>query len=140
SVASKATVKMRHAFAGAALMLSLLAGCSNGPTAQTGRLDAVAPAPLGLASAADPAQPYRIGARDERSVNVFREPSLSLERVTVDATGGFQMPLLGRVEATGRTTDELAAALQGQLNRYLVEPSVSVNVTNAASYRIVVEG
>ena len=131
---------MRHAFVGVALSLSLLAGCGGRPPVETGRLDKTAPAPLGLASIVDAAQPYRIGARDELSVTVFREAGLSLERVTVDAAGGFQMPLLGRINVAGQTAEQLSATLRTQLGRYLVEPNVAVNVLTTGSYRVVVEG
>lgn len=120
-------------------MLSSLAGCNGGPSVETGRLDPAREAPLGLPAAIE-TQPYRIGARDEISVSVFREPGLSVERVAVDAAGGFQMPLIGRVNVAGQTAEQLSATLRTRLSRYLVQPNVAVNVLTTGSRRVVVEG
>lgn len=131
---------MRYAFVGATLVSSLLAGCGGGPPVKTGRLDNMPMAPLGMAATDDIVRPYRIGVRDELSVIVFREPGLSVERITVDSAGGFQMPLLGRINVAGQTAEQLSVALRIQLGHYLVKPDVAVNVLTTGSYRVVVEG
>ncbi|MCW3837128.1 polysaccharide biosynthesis/export family protein [Sphingomonas canadensis] len=84
---------------------------------------------------------YRILPGDQLSVIVYREPDLSLPGVQVDTAGKFSLPLLGSVDAAGRTAEELAEDIRSRLAaQYLREPKVAVNVASAASQRIVVEG
>ena len=84
---------------------------------------------------------YQIGPQDELSVTVFREPDLSLPQVTVDTSGRFEMALIGRVSAAGKTPDELSTEIRQRYgNRYLVNPDVSVNVMKINSRRLTVEG
>lgn len=122
---------------GVAAPALLTGACMSTPEIRPGIVPAETVAPADLP---DPFGPYRIGATDVISVTVFREPEISLQNVVVDSSGGFQMPLLGRVEASGRTAEELSTNLTRQLDRYIVSPSVAVNVITAASQRIVVEG
>lgn len=84
---------------------------------------------------------YRIGATDMITVTVFQVPDLSLEEVRVDASGNLQMPLIGTVQAAGRTPDELASDIAAALGReYLRNPQVSVTVAEAASQKVTVDG
>jgi polysaccharide biosynthesis/export protein len=70
---------------------------------------------LGCASTSPPNLPpaktaelYRVGASDELTVRVLPDPAI--ERVvTVRPDGRFSFDLIGDVEASGRTTDEIAA-------------------------------
>lgn len=89
---------------------------------------------------ADPT-PYRIGPDDVLAVRVLREPDLSFDSVRVDAEGRFEMPLIGRVDATGKTPDELSGEIKRRYGgNYLVNPQISVNLIEANSKRITVEG
>lgn len=84
---------------------------------------------------------YRIAAGDVLSVIVFQEPDLSLRDVPVDTGGSFAMPLIGRVDAVGKTGFELSEEIARALGRnYLVSPKVSVYVTTSAPRQVVVEG
>ena len=84
---------------------------------------------------------YRIGALDTISVTVFQEPDLSLKDIVVDASGMVSLPLIGSVQAAGRTSAELAADIQQRYGaRYLVNPQVAVGVTVAVSQQVTVEG
>lgn len=84
---------------------------------------------------------YRIGMLDELRVTVFREPELSADNVVVDVAGRISLPLVGPLDAVGRTTDEIAADLRERLNeRYLRDARVSVAVIKAASYVFTIEG
>ena len=84
---------------------------------------------------------YRIGPSDVLDVKVFQEPELSNERLLVDASGSVYMPLIGAVQAAGKTRAELAQEMTARLNeRFLVNPQVSVNVAQAVTQRITIEG
>lgn len=84
---------------------------------------------------------YRIGPLDVLKITVFQEPDLSLEEVPVDASGDVLLPLIGRVEAAGKTGTELSTDIAGRLGeRYLIDPQVSIIVSQSASQNITVEG
>ncbi|WP_164116026.1 polysaccharide biosynthesis/export family protein [Sphingorhabdus sp. Alg239-R122] len=84
---------------------------------------------------------YQIGPQDELSVTVFREPDLSLQQVTVDTGGRFEMALIGQVSAVGKTPQELSSELERRYGEdYLVNPDVAVNILKVNSRRLTVEG
>jgi polysaccharide export outer membrane protein len=82
------------------------------------------------APAVDPAfeTPYVLDAGDKLRVVVFGQEGLS-NSYAVDGAGKISMPLIGVVEARGRTTAELSRAIADQLRRgYVREPHVAVEV------------
>lgn len=83
---------------------------------------------------------YRVAPGDTLTVQVYRVADLSGD-VVVDGTGAFNMPLIGRVEATGKTTDELASDLTTRFGeKYLQSPQVQVVVKAIHSDKITVDG
>lgn len=84
---------------------------------------------------------YRIDALDKISVTVFQEDELSVKDAQVDASGKILLPLIGEVQAAGRTPPELSADIAQALGRkYLVNPQVSVVVDESVSQKVTVEG
>jgi len=72
--------------------------------------------------------PYILGSGDRLRINVFNQPTLS-STYAVDASGTITMPLIGPVEAAGRSTYELKKAIEGRLSKdYLRDPNVSIEV------------
>lgn len=97
--------------------------------------------PFGAEGTSDWVADYRIGPLDELSVTVFQVEDLSFEKLTVGATGLIEMPLIGTVQAAGRTPNELAADLETRLGEnYLRNPRVTVTVTEAASQKVTIDG
>jgi polysaccharide export outer membrane protein len=95
--------------------------------------DAVA---LVRADAAD----YRIGAQDMLEVNVFGIEELK-RSVQVDSGGKILLPLVGQVQAGGRTPGELSADIATALKKtYMKDPQVIVTVKEAQSQRVTVDG
>jgi polysaccharide export outer membrane protein len=83
---------------------------------------------------------YRLGPRDQISIQVFEEPDLSGE-LTVNEDGTIRLPLVGNVQAEGLTADELAARLKTILEDQLLQrASVSVEVLEFRSRPISVLG
>lgn len=83
---------------------------------------------------------YRIGPDDTLDIVVFQVPELS-RTVQVDAGGQFTLPVVGVVNAAGRTADELSQWLRDRLEGgYLRDPQVTVLVKQAASQRVTVDG
>jgi polysaccharide export outer membrane protein len=84
---------------------------------------------------------YRIGPGDELNVSVFQVEDLSFEKVRVDASGLLQLPLIGSVQAAGRTPNALSQDIALKLSeRYLRNPQVTITVSEAASQKVTVDG
>jgi len=77
---------------------------------------------------AEPQGPYRLASGDRLRIIVFGQDNLS-NIYAVDGSGRIAMPLINTVEAQGRTTQQLAQAIEAKLRGgYLREPKVSVEV------------
>jgi len=88
-----------------------------------------------VASASQP-----IGALDELSISVFQVASLS-GQFKVDANGKIDYPLLGEVQAQGRTTEELRETLAtGLSQKYLQAPNVQIAIKERAEQKVTVDG
>lgn len=84
---------------------------------------------------------YRISPLDTIGVNVFQEPDLTAKDIQVDTSGAILLPLIGSIEAGGKTTSELAREIATKLGtKYLDDPQVTVLVQSSASQRVTVEG
>jgi polysaccharide biosynthesis/export protein len=87
---------------------------------------------------ANSAQP--IGALDTLNISVFGVESLTGE-FKVDDAGKVDYPLLGAVQAQGRTTDELSRQLASGLSqKYLQSPNVQVAIKERAEQKVTVDG
>jgi polysaccharide biosynthesis/export protein len=82
---------------------------------------------------------YVIGAEDMLSVSVWKEPDFS-STVPVRPDGKISMPLLGDVEAAGRTPGQLAQELTVRLKKYIDDPRVTIVVTAINSKRVYILG
>lgn len=84
---------------------------------------------------------YRIGPLDLINITVFQEPDLTLQNVQVDTGGSVILPLIGKVQAGGRTSSELSRDIAARLQTsYLVNPQVSVIVATSVSQKVTVDG
>jgi polysaccharide biosynthesis/export protein len=82
------------------------------------------------APSVDPAfeTPYVLDAGDKLRVVVFGQDGLS-NSYTVDGAGRISMPLIGSLDARGRTTSQLGNAIATRLRAgYVREPHVAVEV------------
>ena len=78
---------------------------------------------------------YRIGSNDIIRIQVYGEDDLTVER-KVGGDGKIDVPLLGLIRATGRTTEELQIDLTGRLSAgYLKQPQVTVTITRGGINR-----
>ena len=121
---------------------TLLAACGGGPKMDINQMTAAQPVdlPTNMIPTAQQAE-YQIGVGDKLSVRVFQVPDLSFDELTVDTSGNLQMPLIGAVRASGRTSGELSTDIAERLSaQYLRNPQVTVTVTEAASQKITVDG
>lgn len=95
---------------------------------------ALAQSPTGV----DPAT-YRVGPEDVLEISVWREDALKKEAL-VRPDGGISYPLIGDVQAAGKTIGELREEITKRLEKFIPEAVVSVTVLKAASQRIYVLG
>ena len=113
-----------------------LLGLSSGPIqAQATRPAAAAPA----GGAPGAVQAYKVGPGDVLQVVVWKEPELTRD-VLVRADGRTTLPLLGDVDAAGRTPGQLADQIAQGLGRFITAPQVTVGVSQAVSARVYVIG
>ncbi len=83
---------------------------------------------------------YLIGPFDKLKIDVFGIEDLQ-KTVQIDASGRLSFPLIGVIEASGRTPEELADIIAGRLRgRYVREPEVTVNLEETVSQVITVDG
>lgn len=79
---------------------------------------------------------YRLGPGDRLKVTVFDHPRSSGD-FELDSLGTISYPLLGRVEARGKTIVELQEFLRSELDKkYIVNPRVSIEVLNYRPFYI----
>jgi polysaccharide biosynthesis/export protein len=78
-------------------------------------------------------QDYRIGADDRVQVTVWRNPELSISG-PVRPDGKITVPLIGDVEAGGRTPSEVAETIKQKLSTYIRDPNVAVIITELRSH------
>src|SRR5512146_1373305 len=114
-------------------LIVLLAACSLPIWSQT---NAAQPTPARSATD-DPT--YVIGPEDMLGIAVWKEPDFS-STVPVRPDGKISMPLLGDVEASGKTPGQLADDLTVKLKKYVDDPRVTVVVTAINSKRVYILG
>ncbi|MGY6519638.1 MAG: XrtA/PEP-CTERM system exopolysaccharide export protein [Lysobacteraceae bacterium] len=79
---------------------------------------------------------YRIGVDDLLQVAVWRNPELSVT-VPVRPDGRISVPLLGDVEAGGRTAEAVARDIELRLADYVRDPKVAVILTELRSHEFI---
>ncbi|MES2444536.1 MAG: polysaccharide biosynthesis/export family protein [Pseudomonadota bacterium] len=131
--------KVNIPLAGLAIALALSA-CTQRKLDLPSGAEAYAIFPPGTAQ--PPMQDYRIGPSDTISMAVFGEPEFSAATLRVDVAGNVNVPLIGRVHAAGKSTDEFGREVANALRSggYLVEPRVTVNLIEGVSQRVTVDG
>lgn len=82
---------------------------------------------------------YLIGPEDVLEISVWKNADLS-RVVIVRPDGRISLPLIGDVQASGRTPDELRKAIVVKLQEYQEAVVVSVIVMEVNSYRIFMLG
>jgi polysaccharide export outer membrane protein len=87
-----------------------------------------------------PMAQQRISALDKITIRVFQVEDLS-GQFQVDAAGNLQLPLVGMVQAAGKTSSELADEIERTLGaRYLRNPDVQLTITEFAQQQVTLEG
>ena len=134
---------MKNLFVLPGMALLCLMGCAEPRLVGRPDLQVVSDSMLPPPSTVDliqPERPYLIGPLDKVAIDVYGVPELS-RAVQVDASGRIAMPLLGSVQASGKTPLELGDAIAGQLRgRYVRDPKVTINLTETLSQNVTIDG
>lgn len=81
-----------------------------------------------------------IGPLDTIEVNVFGIAELS-RQMQVDGSGRIAMPLIGSLEAGGKTAQELAADMTRALaGSFVRNPDVTINILSSVSQVVTIDG
>ena len=89
------------------------------------------PPPPQSGLAVESPSPYLVGPGDTLNVVVWRSPELSMS-VSVRPDGKITTPLVEDLQASGKTTTQIAREIEQVLTRYVQSPVVTVIVTNFA--------
>tara|TARA_B100000678_G_scaffold34781_1_gene25454 strand:+ start:2239 stop:2937 length:699 start_codon:yes stop_codon:yes gene_type:complete len=82
---------------------------------------------------------YTVGPFDVLDLTVFDLPELDLDLV-VDANGDIAIPLVGTVNTTGMTRGAVEDEIRARLRRYVTDPQVALNIKEATSRTVTVDG
>ncbi len=82
---------------------------------------------------------YTIGLGDAIEVHIWKEAELS-RPATVRLDGRISLPLLGDLEAAGKTIPNLTAELEKRYSKIIAEPAVTVMLQESRSRRYYILG
>ena len=82
---------------------------------------------------------FRIGSGDKLRIEVYKDQQLS-QSVQVRPDGKITLPLIGDMDATGRTPIELRDTIAKSLKDYVNNPTVTVIVVEALASQVYVMG
>jgi polysaccharide export outer membrane protein len=131
-------------FALAMLLLAsnaLFAQAGSGAPTVPAASPAVAPSTQNVETGATKAHDdsFVIGNDDVLAVNVWKEPDVS-RSIPVRSDGKISLPLVGEVQATGRTPLKLEQEIAAKLKNYIAEPEVTVIVQQINSQKFNILG
>jgi polysaccharide export outer membrane protein len=90
-------------------------------------------------SGSTPDDTFVIGNDDVLAINVWKEPDFS-QKIQVRSDGKISLPLLGEVQATGRTPLQLEEELTARLRNYITKPEVTVMIEQINSKKFNILG
>jgi polysaccharide biosynthesis/export protein len=86
-----------------------------------------------------PADDFVIGNEDVLAISVWKEPEIS-RAVPVRSDGKISLPLIGELQATGKTAKQLQVEIATGLQAYMSEPEVTVIVQEIKSQKFNILG
>jgi len=138
-------MKANHAIMVAAVLVAI---CGSMPGQAPAKADATpgpapggSPASLPISDTPSTIKPndsgYVIGNGDLLSINVWKEAEVS-RSLPVRSDGKISLPLVGEVQATGRTPLQLEEEISKKLRDYITDPEITVMVQqiNSEKYNI----
>jgi polysaccharide export outer membrane protein len=87
-----------------------------------------------------PEQAYLVQPGDTLSIAVWKEPDLNGAAVLVRPDGTFSFPLVGQVDARGKSVSDLQLIVTERLKKYISDPVVTVSVAEIKGNKVYVIG
>jgi polysaccharide export outer membrane protein len=107
--------------------LSTVAGCTR-PTQEI------------IEEASNSSKDFLLGPEDVLDIVIWKNEDLSQKGVVIRPDGKVSMPLIGEIQASGRTANQLASQIAARLKEYKDNPVVTVGVKEVNSYYVYVLG
>lgn len=95
---------------------------------------------LGCTGAFAQERPYHVNPGDLLSISVWKEPDLVGPPVLIRPDGTFSFPLVGQVDARGKTVMEIEKIVTEKLKKYISDPVVTVSLQEIRGNKIYVVG
>lgn len=108
------------------------------PATPTQSAQPPAAAPAAIPTPTSPA--YVLGPEDEITVRALDVDEIDGKAARVDPSGNVDLPLVGKVKASGLSVSQFEAELTKRLRKYVREPQVSVTVSDYKSQPVSVLG
>jgi polysaccharide export outer membrane protein len=105
-----------------------------------GTMGCVTPSQEAIEEAANSQKDFLLGPEDVLDIVVWKNEDLSQKAVVIRPDGKVSMPLIGEVQASGRTANQLASQIAARLKEYKDNPTVTVGVKEVNSYYVYVLG
>jgi polysaccharide export outer membrane protein len=85
-------------------------------------------------------QAYLVQPGDTLAIAVWKEPDLQGPAVLVRPDGTFSFPLVGQVDARGKSVSDLQTIVTERLRKYISDPVVTVSVAEIKGNKVYVIG
>ena len=82
---------------------------------------------------------YQLGPEDVLEISVWKEPDLT-KQIAVRPDGKISYPLIGEVQAAGKTVKQLREEISKRLEKYVTDAQVTVILLKTQYYKIYVVG
>jgi polysaccharide biosynthesis/export protein len=83
---------------------------------------------------------YTVKAGDTLAIAVWKEPDLTSNAVLVRPDGTFSFPLVGQVDARGKSVQELQNLVSDRLRKFIADPVVTVSIQEVKGNKVYVIG
>ena len=82
---------------------------------------------------------YQLGPEDVIEISVWKEPDLT-KQIAIRPDGKISYPLIGEVQAAGKTVKELREEISKRLEKFVTDAQVTVILLKTQYYKIYVVG
>ncbi len=83
---------------------------------------------------------YTLGPDDQIVIRVLNVEEIDNKPVRIDNRGVISLPMIGKMQAAGLTTDQLEAEISLRLKKYVVQPDVMVSVAERRTQPVSILG
>ena len=139
-------LRVRRHVVGLGFILGFLSGTLVAQLGPSARDRAVASPEVGASISQPLSSSFRthqdsfvIGNDDRLSINVWKEPDLA-QQIPVRSDGRISLPLIGEMQAAGRTPQQLQQDITAKLQAFINQPEVTVMVMQINSQKFNILG